>query len=92
MGGRVLHVRPTRTERGKNASHATPGAEFKSALVAELPHRCVVKAVGVAENANGARVRIVEPFNGWVSYKNLELYPNSAPQPVSEATPRSPGA
>lgn len=54
------------------------GAGFASGLVAELPYRVVVTCVGVAENANGARVRITAPVNGWVSYKNIELYPTTA--------------
>ena len=61
------------------------GAGFGSAMVAELPHRVVVSAVGVAENANGARVRIAAPVNGWLSFKNVELYPSTAPAPVEEA-------
>ena len=58
------------------------GPGFGSAMVAELPHRVVVSAVGVAENANGARVRIAAPVNGWLSFKNVELYPSTAPAPV----------
>ena len=40
------------------------GPTFASALLAELPHRCVVTAVAVAENANGARVQIIAPLEG----------------------------
>ena len=61
------------------------GPGFGSAMVAELPHRVVVTAVGVMENANGARVRISAPVNGWVSFKNVELYPKTSPEPVDEA-------
>ncbi|KAH8070242.1 ATPase [Aureococcus anophagefferens] len=49
------------------------GPGFGSAMVAELPHRVVVTAVGVMENANGARVRISAPVNGWVSFKNAQI-------------------
>lgn len=60
------------------------GAGFASALVAELPYRVVVTVVGIAENANGARCRISAPVNGWLSYKNVELYPRTSPDPVDE--------
>lgn len=53
-------------------------ASLTSPKLVELPHRCVV----IVEGVNGTRVRISHPIAGWVSFKVISYYPQSAPDPV----------
>ncbi|KAJ8600618.1 hypothetical protein CTAYLR_008983 [Chrysophaeum taylorii] len=66
--------------RGNRGAIVREGASLESRIVVELPSRCVVVAEAVAAHPKGARVRIISPLAGWVSFKCLEVCPVLPPE------------